>query len=83
MLDAIGVEAEVQETGVGRELMDGLIETMRSAGVDTLQSQAAWTDHGLMRFFDASGFKLARRVALERSVSEPLAEPSAEASAEE
>jgi len=78
MLDAIGVEAEVQETGVGRELMDGLIEAMRSAGVDTLQSQAAWTNHGLMRFFDASGFKLARRVALERSVSEPLAEPSAE-----
>ncbi len=78
MLDAIGVEVEAQETGVGHELMDGLIEAMRSAGVDTLQSQAAWTDHGLMRFFDASGFKLARRVALERPVSEPLAEPSEE-----
>jgi ribosomal protein S18 acetylase RimI-like enzyme len=40
MLDAIGVEMEVQERGVGRSLMDGLVEAMRSAGVHTLQSQA-------------------------------------------
>jgi N-acetylglutamate synthase-like GNAT family acetyltransferase len=76
MLDAIGVEMEVQERGVGHTLMDGLIETMRRAGVHTLQSQAEWTDHGLMRFFDASGFKLANRVVLERSNSQRLAEPS-------
>jgi hypothetical protein len=49
---------------------------MRRAGVHTLQSQAEWTDHGLMRFFDASGFELAHRVVLERSNSQPLAEPS-------
>jgi GNAT superfamily N-acetyltransferase len=78
MLDALGVEAQVQETGVGHELMDGLIEAMRRAGVDTLQSQAEWTNHRLMRFFGASGFKLARRVLLQRPVAEPLAEPSAE-----
>jgi len=76
MLDAIGVEMEVQERGVGRSLMDGLIEAMRRAGVHTLQSQAEWTNHPLMRFFDACGFKLAHRVVLERSVTEPLAEPS-------
>src|SRR5271169_621073 len=78
MLDAIGVEMEVQEQGVGHMLMDGLIETMRPAGVRTLQSQAEWTNHGLMRFFDASGFKLAHRVVLERSSCEPLAEASVE-----
>ncbi|MGD0150456.1 MAG: GNAT family N-acetyltransferase [Xanthobacteraceae bacterium] len=78
MLDAIGVEMEVQEQGVGHMLMDGLIETLRPAGVHTLQSQAEWTNHGLMRFFDASGFKLAHRVVLERSTSEPLAEASIE-----
>ncbi len=76
MLDAIGVEIEVQERGVGHSLMDGLIEAMCSASVHTLQSQAEWTNHRLMRFFDASGFKLAHRVVLERSVAEPLAEPS-------
>jgi N-acetylglutamate synthase-like GNAT family acetyltransferase len=78
MLDAIGVEMEVQERGVGHTLMDGLIEAMRRAGVHRLQSQAEWTNHGLMRFFDASGFQLARRVVLERSNSQPLAEPSEE-----
>jgi ribosomal protein S18 acetylase RimI-like enzyme len=76
MLDAIGVEMELQERGLGRSLMDGLIETMRRAGVHKLQSQAEWTNHGLMRFFDASGFELAHRVVLERSSSELLAEPS-------
>jgi L-amino acid N-acyltransferase YncA len=78
MLDAIGVEIAVQEQGVGHMLMDGLIEALRPAGVQTLQSQAEWTNHGLMRFFDASGFKLAHRVVLERSTSEPLAETSEE-----
>jgi len=76
MLDAIGVEMELQERGLGRLLMDGLIESMRRAGVHKLQSQAEWTNHGLMRFFDASGFQLADRVVLERSNSELLAEPS-------
>jgi ribosomal protein S18 acetylase RimI-like enzyme len=79
MLDAIGVETELRERGVGHALMDGLMESMRRAGVHRLQSQTEWTNHGLMRFFDASGFKLAHRVVLERSVAEPLAEPSEEA----
>ena len=78
MLDAIGVEMEAQEQGVGHMLMDAFIETMGPAGVQTLQSQAEWTNHGLMRFFDASGFKLANRVVLERSSCEPLAESSEE-----
>src|SRR5579864_1127205 len=78
MLDAIGVEMAVQEQGVGHMLMDGLIEALRPAGVQTLQSQAEWTNHGLMRFFDASGFRLAHRVVLERSTSEPLTEASVE-----
>ena len=78
MLDAIGVEVEFQDMGVGHELMDGLVEAMRRSGVETLQSQAEWTNHRLMRFFDASGFELAHRVVLERSNSEPLAEPSEE-----
>jgi len=42
--------------------------------VQSLQSQADWTNHGLLRFFDSSGFRLAPRVVLERSVLIPLAE---------
>jgi GNAT superfamily N-acetyltransferase len=74
-LDAFGVERSSQDRGVGRALMDGLTEVMRRKGVQSLQSQADWTNHTLLRFFDASGFGLAPRLVLERSVLTPLAEP--------
>jgi L-amino acid N-acyltransferase YncA len=74
-LDAVGVMTESQERGVGRSLMSGLIAAMREKGVQSLQSQADWTQHALLRFFDASGFRLAPRMMLERSDLKPLAEP--------
>jgi GNAT superfamily N-acetyltransferase len=73
-LDAVGVEHDSREHGVGRALMDGLTKVMRQKGVKSLQSLADWTNHGLLRFFDSSGFRLAPRVVLERSVLTPLAE---------
>jgi len=78
MLDAVGVEHESREQGVGQTLMQGLVELMRERAVQSLQSQADWTSHGLLRFFDSSGFTLAPRLVLERSVLAPLAEPSEE-----
>lgn len=74
-LDAVGVEHDSQERGVGHALMDGLTKVMRVKGVRSLQSQADWTNHALLRFFDSSGFRLAPRLVLERSVLIPLAEP--------
>ncbi len=74
-LDAVGVEHDSRERGVGRALMAGLIRLLRERGVQSLQSQADWTNHPLLRFFDSSGFRLAPRLVLERSVLTPLAEP--------
>ena len=74
-LDAVGVEYDSQARGVGRTLMSGLREIMRQKGVRSLQSQADWTNHALLRFFDVSGFGLAPRLVLERSVLTPLVEP--------
>jgi len=74
-LDAVGVEHDSREHGVGRALMQGLTRLMREKGVRMLQSQADWTNHGLLRFFDSSGFRLAPRLVLERPVAAPLAEP--------
>lgn len=73
-LDALGVMSNSRERGVGRALMGGLTESMRQKGVQSLQSQADWTDHSLLRFFEACGFRLAPRLMLERSVLTPLAE---------
>jgi ribosomal protein S18 acetylase RimI-like enzyme len=78
VLDAIGVEAESQELGIGQELMEELGETMGRMGVRVLQSQADWTNHGLLRFFAAAGFELAPRLALQRAVGDPLDEASEE-----
>jgi len=74
-LDAVGVEQDSREHGVGHALMDGLTKAMRQKGVQSLQSLADWTNHGLLRFFESSGFRLAPRLVLERSVLTPLAEP--------
>jgi len=78
VLDAIGVEAQSQEHGIGEALLHELREQMRKRGVKSLHSQADWTRNDLLRFFANSGFRLAPRLAVERSVSEPLAEPSEE-----
>ena len=78
VLDAVGVEPQSQERGIGHALMGELIESLRAMGVGSLQSLANWTNHDLLRFFDASGFTLATRLALERSVGEPLEETSEE-----
>jgi L-amino acid N-acyltransferase YncA len=75
-LDAVSVEHDSRERGVGHALMDNLAKIMRQKGVHSLQSQADWTNHALLRFFDASGFGLAPRLVLERSVLIPLAEPA-------
>ena len=77
-LDAFGVDRSVQERGVGHALMDGVAAVLRHKGVHSLQSQADWTNHALLRFFDATGFTLAPRLMLERSVLAPLAEPDAD-----
>jgi GNAT superfamily N-acetyltransferase len=74
VLDAIGVEAQSRETGIGRSLLQELIARLRAVGARTLHSQAEWSDPELTHFFAATGFKLAPRVALERSLAAPLVE---------
>lgn len=78
VFDAVGVEPECQERGVGQNLIEELIEIMRGKGVRSLHSQAIWTNHDLLRFFDAAGFVLSPLLILERSVAEPFAEETDE-----
>ena len=76
VLDAIGVAAESRQRGIGRGLLRELVKRLRDLGVRTLHSQADWSDTELTRFLAAAGFKLAPRLALERSVTVPLVERS-------
>jgi ribosomal protein S18 acetylase RimI-like enzyme len=72
-LDAVGVLVSNREQGIGHALMDGLADALRREGVRSLQFQADWTNHALLRFFDASGFGVAPRLVLERMTT-PLSE---------
>ena len=78
ILDAIGVESESRERGIGQMLVRELGKTMGRRGVRALQTQAGWTNHELLRFFATAGFKLAPRLALERPVAVPLDETTEE-----
>jgi ribosomal protein S18 acetylase RimI-like enzyme len=77
-LDLVGVDPASQDHGYGHILMDGLEQVMRQKGVKVLQSQADWTNHGLLKFFDSLSFELAPRLVLERPVAEPLPESAEE-----
>ena len=76
VLDAIGVDAESRERGVGQALMTELDAIMVRRNVHALKSQAEWTNLDLLRFFAAAGFELAPRLTLQRPVAALLDEPS-------
>ena len=76
VLDAIGVAAESRQRGIGRGLMRELVKQLQALGVRMFHSQAEWSDAELTRFLAATGFKLAPRLALERSVTTPPIERS-------
>ena len=78
VLDGLGVAAESQEMGIGQMLMGEVLHILGRMGVRSLQSQAEWKNHNLVRFFASSEFALAPRLTLERSVAAPLAENSEE-----
>jgi ribosomal protein S18 acetylase RimI-like enzyme len=77
VLDGLGVESHSQNRGLGQALVAELASRLRRLGIRTLQSQAVWTNHDLVRFLAAAGFELAPRLALQRVV-QPLDEQSEE-----
>lgn len=73
-LDAVGVAPDAQDRGIGQILVETLVDVLRHKGIRLLQSEADWTNHGLLRFFAASGFELGPRLILERPAAELFAE---------
>ncbi len=67
-LEVLGVQAERQSHGVGRQLLDALRGYAARREVPELRTVAAWTDHGMMRWLDAMGFKLSSELIMQCSV---------------
>lgn len=70
VVDALGVELESREHGLGHRLMDGLVETARGQGAQSMQSLVDWKNPDLLRFFNGTHFALAPRLALECATAE-------------
>ncbi len=69
VLEALSVDPAQQHHGTGQALMSGIEEVMRHKGIRELQTQASWKDHEVLKFFDANGFRLARRTVVEIPVA--------------
>jgi len=77
VLVAIGVDAGYQGKGIGKMVLSGVEQRMAKKNVGTLETQADWSDHDMVRFFSANGFALAPGQIIERDTS-PLPEEVAE-----
>jgi GNAT superfamily N-acetyltransferase len=71
-IDAVGVDAAKQGRGLGSALMAGFEDAMLKRGIIEVMSQDLWSGAPLMRFFAASGFELAPRWVLERSLDDAI-----------
>jgi len=70
--EAIGIAPKAQRLGLGRLLMKSLEDVARRKGIPTIQTDASWKTHELLRFLDQCGFALAPRLVLSRSVEAPI-----------
>jgi GNAT superfamily N-acetyltransferase len=72
VLDAIGVAQAARGAGVATALLEGLERALGGRGVQELRTQVEWTEHDMVGFFAAAGFKLAPRLVLERPCDRPM-----------
>jgi ribosomal protein S18 acetylase RimI-like enzyme len=65
VLDTIGVRPDLRGHGVGRALVEQLRTNLLGLGIGNLQTEVAWDNLELIRFFHRSGFRPAERLCLE------------------
>lgn len=80
LLDAIGIQPEVQGKGFGAMLEEALNRDLRERGVGCILSEVSWTEQGLISFFGRRGYQLAPMNVLETEAQrsdteEPETEP--------
>jgi GNAT superfamily N-acetyltransferase len=58
-LEIVGVRSDVQGHGVGKRLFEALKACAGRHVIRDVRTQAAWNDHGMIRWLDGVGFSLA------------------------
>jgi ribosomal protein S18 acetylase RimI-like enzyme len=64
-LEAIGVRVEEEHHGVGHALLGALEAAARAERIGSIRTTAAWRDHRILRFLDATGFELGANQVLQ------------------
>jgi GNAT superfamily N-acetyltransferase len=69
--EMLGVAKAAQGKGLGPVLLSALAAEAKRRGCVELSTTALWTTHTMLRFLDKSGFRLAKRQILERTITYP------------
>jgi GNAT superfamily N-acetyltransferase len=77
VLGAIGLDPAAARQGVGTALFTALEGMLVDRGVKELRTEADWSEHALTAFFVSTGFRLSRRLVLDRLLGEAAREGSA------
>ncbi|MGC2520254.1 MAG: GNAT family N-acetyltransferase, partial [Burkholderiales bacterium] len=64
-LEIIGVTPGAQRRGIGSKLLEALESEAKRQGIRELRTQAAWRNHGMLRFLDHAGFELGRNQVID------------------
>ena len=74
-IELVGVRRDLQQRGIGRRLLDALVDHARRNAVAELRSAADWTHHGMVRWFDAMGFSLSADRIVDRAIGDDASGP--------
>ena len=69
-LEIVGVRADQRQHGIGKMLVDALASYAQRHGVADLRTTAAWNQHRMLAWLEASGFKLAPDQIVDCAVAE-------------
>ena len=69
-IDAIAVAPDARRLGIAQAMLRQFRENAATIGVGIVRTEVEWDDFDLLAFFRSDGFAPARRVCLERKVSE-------------
>lgn len=58
-LDILGVDPDLQGTGIGKALISEIEAQLGSRRIGTLRTEVVWTNHEMVRFFSSVGFLVA------------------------
>lgn len=67
-IEVLGVQAQRQGRGIGRQLMDALASYAHRHDITELRTVVSWNNHGMLGWVDAMGFELAGDLVLECTV---------------